>query len=299
MEDVCDISGIWLEADRYFVKIDQEGELFTAVCSYRRADGVDVVWHADGTVGRNRLDCELTHICPQSFYSQKRRATIVDDRIVGTVFVDGIMHGRFDWERSSILDMHSRVPGPLSFNELNRLMQEASRVGEFGGHIVEVGRLFGKSSMSMAYELMISGSNEKVFSIDSSANVLANDELLGVEFECCTPLLPDEMKGLSCGEIYEHYTAGVRQHIVRVDGDSKYILPKVLNGASIVFIDGDHSYEGAKEDIRLTLKCKTLKTLMCHDWVNPNPNIQVRKACDEVLGEPDEVVDSMAIWNTR
>jgi len=296
MDDVYEAHGVWMEAGRYFVNVDQKGELFTATCSYRNDLGVDVKWHAAGSIGGNRLDCELVHDCPAGFSKQVRRATIVDDRIVGSVFVDDSMYGKFEWNKRGIIDMETLVPGHIWPGELQRLRSEASKLIETGGHIVEVGRLFGRSTLAMGYGLMTSGAKEKIFSIDIGGGALPNDALVDVDWEHLDPPLPDEMKDLSFGEIYEHYVAGVREHIVRIDGDSKYMLPKVLNGASLVFIDGDHTEKGFRSDLMLVLECKTLKTLICHDWVN-NVHKDVRKVCDEVMGEPHELVHSMAIWN--
>lgn len=60
----------------------------------------------------------------------------------------------------------------------------------------------------------------------------------------------------------------------------------------IIFVDGDHSYEGCKRDLELT-KDKFNKFLVCHDYGNMPA---VTKAIDEVMGKPDYLVVTDRRW---
>lgn len=62
-----------------------------------------------------------------------------------------------------------------------------------------------------------------------------------------------------------------------------------------VFIDGDHTYEGVCQDInevRSLLKPKGIWMFHDYTW----EDLGVAQACDELLGKPDRVVDSSAIY---
>jgi hypothetical protein len=72
-----------------------------------------------------------------------------------------------------------------------------------------------------------------------------------------------------------------------------YHLDKSLD---FVFIDGDHTYEGVKEDIALWLP-KTRYLLAGHDYDADDERFGVRKAVREVLGRKNLIIHKQArIW---
>lgn len=64
------------------------------------------------------------------------------------------------------------------------------------------------------------------------------------------------------------------------------------------FLDGDHTYEGTKRQIEVALQCDPW-IISVHDFKNSTEGIRVIQACEELLGRPDEVVDTLAIWNRK
>jgi len=83
------------------------------------------------------------------------------------------------------------------------------------------------------------------------------------------------------------------ENITFINQDSKTFLPYEIaeeQHYDIVFIDGDHSYEGVKEDIK---NCKMLADIIvCHDYGNL---ADVTQAIDEELA-PTEMIICDRMW---
>jgi len=84
--------------------------------------------------------------------------------------------------------------------------------------------------------------------------------------------------------------AGHYPNLTRIEGFSPDILYRLPSGVffDMVYIDGDHSYEGAKADI-----CGTWKHVKVGGWIaghdytdTPAPGDDVKRAVDEILGPP-------------
>lgn len=68
-----------------------------------------------------------------------------------------------------------------------------------------------------------------------------------------------------------------------VQGKSGDVIPRLEGNFDLVYVDGDHSYEGTKLDLHL-VKDRCNKVLLCDDYHLPSkedPGIQCRKAIDE------------------
>lgn len=73
------------------------------------------------------------------------------------------------------------------------------------------------------------------------------------------------------------------------------------NFFDFVFIDGDHSYEGVKEDIHLWLP-KTKKLLCGHDYGNQRNRLGifgVDRAVNEIFGSDGFKVYPGGVWAVR
>lgn len=65
-----------------------------------------------------------------------------------------------------------------------------------------------------------------------------------------------------------------------------------LREVSFAYLDGDHTYSGTLEQVRVAVDCGAV-VIAVHDTHDP----QVSRACEEMLGRPHEVVETMAVWN--
>ena len=72
-----------------------------------------------------------------------------------------------------------------------------------------------------------------------------------------------------------------------VEADSAEYLSALDCEGALVFLDGDHSYDGVRRELEI-LNGKRCIAVAGHDF--GNPNFGVTKAVGEVLGKPDEVV---------
>lgn len=77
--------------------------------------------------------------------------------------------------------------------------------------------------------------------------------------------------------------------------DSKEASSKYRQEIDLLFIDGDHSYEGVKEDIRLWVRrVKKGGAVLFHDYLGSN--FGVKKAVDEAKDlERITIIESMAV----
>lgn len=100
----------------------------------------------------------------------------------------------------------------------------------------------------------------------------------------------------------------MRDKIVPLVGRSDQILPTLADSAfDMVLVDGDHSYAGARYDMQQALRLvKPGGIIVCHDFnreeMFPYPKdspleIGVTRAAREVLGEPDELIETIAVYH--
>jgi predicted O-methyltransferase YrrM len=161
------------------------------------------------------------------------------------------------------------VPGWVKQAEQERLVELAKAVPE-NGRILEVGGEFGCSA-----SLFARGAAESV-------------EIVTVD------LFPDDLLTKHTANLAE---AGFPGRTIQIKGDSKEIV-KGWSGDSIdlLFLDGDHSYEGAKADVESwSVFVPSGGVMAVHDYaptLEPGKwhylHYEVRRAIDEWLeGQPD------------
>ena len=84
-------------------------------------------------------------------------------------------------------------------------------------------------------------------------------------------------------------------------GTSRAVLPQINESYDLVYVDGDHSYEGTKYDIEQTLN-KCTKFMLMDDYHLPtkdDPGIQCRTAIDEVNWEREGFLEPELIRMDR
>jgi predicted O-methyltransferase YrrM len=80
-----------------------------------------------------------------------------------------------------------------------------------------------------------------------------------------------------------------------VHGSSSIIIPTIENDFfDMIYIDGDHSYEGVKTDIKLSIpKLKKNGYLCGHDYDSTTKN-DVYRAVNEFLGVPPTIYEDQS-----
>lgn len=155
----------------------------------------------------------------------------------------------------------NNIKGWMGKEELQFLYDRAGEMSD----IVEIGSYLGRSTHAL-----LSGCNGKVIAIDTWKG---------------GKLIP--MDGTEYDKFLENIK-GVGQ-LTTIIGDSVEIS-KTIEPVDMVFLDGDHTYDGVKRDIEAWLP-KAKKLICGHDHDPEFPG--VIKAVSELIGEVD-VIDS--IW---
>jgi predicted O-methyltransferase YrrM len=84
------------------------------------------------------------------------------------------------------------------------------------------------------------------------------------------------------------YDSRVRMLIT--EHGSAYLTPQEIGEADMVFIDGDHSYEGVKKDSELARSIVKKGVIMWHDYLGPaRLHDGVRRYIDEWNGKHDTI----------
>lgn len=64
------------------------------------------------------------------------------------------------------------------------------------------------------------------------------------------------------------------------------------------FLDGDHTYQGTRDQIIAAIACHP-EYIAIHDYSNSAGGVLIMNACDDILGKPDFVVETLALWKKR
>lgn len=162
-----------------------------------------------------------------------------------------------------------KVPGHLTENEARFLGLLAACVPA-AGTIVEIGSFMGRSTVMLA----------KVASHYDLGPVVAIDPhnspiLLGIPSEPQTSSYQDFLKNI--------HSAGVSSHVESHAAYSKEVADSWNRPIRILWIDGDHSYEGAKNDLDGFLPhLAPLSVVAFHDALNAFPG-PIRVFVEDVL----------------
>jgi len=152
------------------------------------------------------------------------------------------------------------VPGWETEAEQDYLVRLAASVPEDGA-IVEIGGEFGQSASLFAH------------GADKTVSITTVD------------LFPGELVDAHIGNLSE---AGFEGRTVQIKGDSKTVGKAWDTEIDLLFVDGDHSYNGAKADLQIwSPLVKPLGALVVHDCVTPDNttphalHFEVNRAVDE------------------
>lgn len=161
--------------------------------------------------------------------------------------------------------LFDRLPsnGWLTESEARLLWDNAS------GTILEVGSYYGRSTVLLAHR-------GKVISVDPFDHFDSDDP--------------------SGNKIYERFLENVAG--LPVENYKMRIEEWGYEPVDFAFLDGDHTYKGTINQIQKALECNP-KIIAIHDFSNSHGGILVQSAAIELLGEPHELVETMALWRRK
>jgi hypothetical protein len=175
------------------------------------------------------------------------------------------------------------IPGWFDYQDIYDVAVEEAKDG---AHFVEIGCWLGRSTCYLAEAVAKSSKNISITVVDTFCGV-PDDEL-------------QLLLGRHGGSVDEAFRtnmnrSGLSTLVDVIVEDSKIAHGRFAEGSlDFVFIDGDHSYEGVRQDITNWLpKVRRGGTLAGHDYGNSE---SVRRAVDELLGPCPA---SVASWMFR
>ena len=155
------------------------------------------------------------------------------------------------------------LPGSVSPEELTHLTN-ISQLSE--NIIVEIGSFQGRSTIGLAQGSK-RGKGFNVYAIDSWSGVKVNQTKdVFITKESFQKNIDD---------------AEVSDIVVPIQGTSKDVLLNWDKKIGMLFIDGDHSYNGVKEDIKWSEYVIPGGYILFHDYLSPNYDNSVIKAVNE------------------
>jgi len=182
------------------------------------------------------------------------------------------------------LEYSNKAEGFLSPNEQVTLFSKALNVK---GAIVEIGSWKGKSTIMLAYG-SIAGNGNKVYAIDPHTG---------------RPDVPEEYLKIDTFQEFQNNikNAGVSNVVVPIVKKSEDAISDVTEPVSMLFIDGDHSYESTLKDLELWYpKLVDGGVVAFHDTLSKQ--LGVKKVVEKYVYKPSKfkfrvlfLVDSMLI----
>jgi len=156
------------------------------------------------------------------------------------------------------------IQGSVSDNEIKVLFDLASLSKDI---IVEIGGFQGRTSIQLAKGSQ-KGNNKKVYVIDPWTNVkVVNTKDIFINKN----IFLENIKSFEVDNI-----------IIPIQGYSSEIIKTWNKKIGMLFIDGDHSYNGVKKDIEWIQYVIKGGTIAFHDYVLPKYKNSVVRAIDEV-----------------
>lgn len=162
----------------------------------------------------------------------------------------------------------------IEYDVLKNLSIEANKINKM--FMVEIGALFGLSTQAILEGI---SSKTKVISID---NFMWNP--IGL-----TPKRHEKLLNLNM----QYFLNKKMLEIHNGDSSSENLVKRLNNNVSLVYIDGDHSYEGVKKDINFAKKINA--NIICGDDFHFSG---VKKAVEENFKNSFEIINS-TFWIYR
>lgn len=180
------------------------------------------------------------------------------------------MHKEIDMEK--IMHRIHKIEGFLEEWEMVTLLLLPSMVDDVAGQIVEIGAWMGRSTICLGLgSNYFSRQKKRIVTIDT--------------FDC-----RGNFANLQRESTFEEFKRNIGEFdleplITYIVGDSTLVKNQISHPISLLFIDGDHSYEGVWSDIRnYSEKVAERGLIVFHDYSYPGEP-DVAKAVNEFLAD--------------
>jgi predicted O-methyltransferase YrrM len=181
------------------------------------------------------------------------------DRRYRPTYFDGDRDGRISAVHAACEEAVADVPGKLEPADHLKLFECAYYAT---GPILEIGHQRGKSTTVLALGAAHAGHAHHITSIDQHE-----------------PYGPEARENLRRHGIPD-------ERVTLITGDSATIVDGLAPGFDVVFVDGDHTYEGVSRDLRAVARVLAAGgVVLCHDYYHPandTGEYGVRTAVDEL-----------------
>jgi len=168
------------------------------------------------------------------------------------------------------------VPGWLDFANAELMYEFACNREILGaGNVLEVGTFFGKSAIALAYGL---NQGETITVVDPFGTVIFDSN---ASFDISNQ--NNLFRNLTLKKFRNFYNFAHSKPPIVLVGLSRSILPKLKEKYKIIHIDGGHSYQDVKDDIRFSLKLLAEKSLIIFDDYGHGDYPGVKAAVDEAI----------------
>lgn len=156
------------------------------------------------------------------------------------------------------------LPGSVKIEELKQLEKLASQAR---GIIVEIGSFQGRSTIGLAKGSKL-GNNNMVYAVDKWSNNIVNGT--------------KDVVNRKENFINNLKSSQVQNIVTPIHSTSNEAFDRWDKKIGMIFIDGDHSYQGVKNDIRWCDFVIPGGIIAFHDYLSPKYDNSVIRAVDEV-----------------
>ena len=188
-----------------------------------------------------------------------------------------------DCNEKRSLPVITSIEGWMTERELQYLCEMA-----YGNDVLEVGTFLGRSTINM---------------LRYAKKLVSIDHFKGNPKDVAMDVVQEIERGGST--LWQQFLHRLAEYDIK---DTEFILMKMdsakasmflgVSAFDFVFIDGGHEYDDVRKDIaNFKGYVATGGVLAGHDYYTNGNFPGVRKAVDEAIGQPDEVVDT--IWVKR
>lgn len=182
-------------------------------------------------------------------------------------------------------EVYEQLPadGWLSREEAKLIWKGIQEVRDLPYPLLEVGSYQGRSTVLLA---------------SSGKPVICVDPFDGFHSE----LTGDEIYTKFQRNLHERNLNNVYLFRKKIEDWSPNEIPLIYSGEypslPLVYLDGDHTYQGTIRQIGKAIWCRP-RVLLIHDYNDTGEGKLVKQAADLLLGPPCERVERLALWYTR
>lgn len=184
-------------------------------------------------------------------------------------------------------EAYEKIPGDGWLTEVEaRLLWDTACATD--GHILEVGCYKGRSTCLLA------ALGRTLHCVDPFAGFGSEDPSGEMAYRAfCTNLAER-------GWLVGNGIAGEEQLLLQTGCTQVWLYKQRIEDwkprlIALAYLDGDHTYEGTRQQIIAAHRCAA-KAILVHDYNDAGGGAEIKRACDELLGPPLLRAERLAVW---